>query len=146
MKILQTFCNRHFISRSTCFRQTKKLAEYLKEYNINLNLSNLTLSGSETLIRIIFFNFFWFVSLGESLDSNPYSQEIRALIYKHEGSQHKNKFDLGKKQASLHCLICLLRIENNHFTDIYSLSKDSFIPSETNIDFFMTSSKLQIFV
>lgn len=99
---LAAFCNRQFISRSTCFRQTKKLAEYLKEYNINLNLSNLTLSGSEMLIRIIFFNFFWFVSLGESLDSIPYSQEVRALIYKHEGSQHKNKFDLGKnKPASI---------------------------------------------
>ena len=139
---LAAFCNRQFISRSTCFRQTKKLAEYLKEYNINLNLSNLTLSGSEMLIRIIFFNFFWFVSLGESLDSIPYSQEVRALIYKHEGSQHKNKFDLGKKQASLHCLICLLRIENNHFTDIYRLSRDSFIPSETNIDFFYDFFKI----
>ncbi|MCS5465346.1 helix-turn-helix domain-containing protein [Enterococcus lactis] len=51
---LAAFCNRQFISRSTCFRQIKKLAEYLKEYNINLNLSNLTLSGSEMLIRIIF--------------------------------------------------------------------------------------------
>ena len=63
------------------------------------------------LIRILFFNFFWFVSLGESLDIVPYSQEVRALIYKHEEAQHKNKFDLGKKQASLHCLICLLRIK-----------------------------------
>ncbi|MBO1298406.1 MULTISPECIES: helix-turn-helix domain-containing protein [unclassified Enterococcus] len=135
-KDLADFCNRHFISRSTCFRQTKKLAEYLKEYQINLNLSNLTLSGSEMLIRIIFFNFFWFVSLGESLEILPFSQEVTALIYKHEEDYHKNKFDLGKKQASLHCLICLTRIKNNHSTDIYKLTRDSFIPSGTNIDFF----------
>ncbi len=51
------------------------------------------------LIRILFFNFFWFVSLGESLDIVPYSQEVRALIYKHEEAQHKNKFDLGKKTS-----------------------------------------------
>lgn len=139
---LAAFCNRHYISRSTCFRQTKKLVEYLKEYNINLNLSNLTLSGSEMLIRILFFNFFWFVSLGESLDIVPYSQEVRALIYKHEEAQHKNKFDLGKKQASLHCLICLLRIKNSHFTDIYHLSRDSFIPSGTDLNFFYDFFKI----
>ena len=108
---LAAFCNRHYISRSTCFRQTKKLVEYLKEYNINLNLSNLTFVRFRNVDSYPLFNFFWFVSLGESLDIVPYSQEVRALIYKHEEAQHKNKFDFRKKQASLHCLICLLRIK-----------------------------------
>lgn len=36
----------------------------------------------------------------------------------------------------------MLRIENNHFTDIYRLSRDSFIPSETNIDFFYDFFKI----
>ena len=65
------------------------------------------------------------------------------MIYKHdEEAQHKNKFDLGKKQASLHCLICLLRIKNSHFTDIYHLSRDSFIPIGTDLNFFYDFFKI----
>ncbi|MGM9904435.1 M protein trans-acting positive regulator [Enterococcus hirae] len=133
---LASFCSRNFISRSTCFRQTKKLAEYLKDYQITLNLSNLTLNGSEMLIRIIFFNFFWFVSLGESLNDVAFSTEIEQLIYKHEGNDLKNRFEIGKKQAKLHCIISLLRMKSGHPTDIYECSSDSFIPSETSLDFF----------
>lgn len=133
---LMAFCQRNYISRSTCFRQTKKLAHYLKEHEITLNLSNLTITGSEMLIRIIFFNFFWFVSLGESLDELSFSHELEKLIYRHEGTNLKNKFEIGKREAMLHCKISLLRIKNGHFTDIYQLTTTSFIPNGTKLDFF----------
>lgn len=132
---LMAFCQRNYISRSTCFRQTKKLAHYLKEHEITLNLSNLTITGSEMLIRIIFFNFFWFVSLGESLDELSFSHELEKLIYRHEGTNLKNKFEIGKREAMLHCKISLLRIKNGHFTDIYQLTTTSFIPNGTKLDF-----------
>ncbi|WP_131773355.1 helix-turn-helix domain-containing protein [Enterococcus hirae] len=133
---LASFCQRNYISRSTCFRQTKKLAQYFKDYHITLNLTNLTLTGSEILIRIMFFNFFWFVSLGESLDDLYFSDDLKALFELYEAEHLKDKYAIGKKQAMLHCKINLLRIKEGHFTDIYELTPTSFIPSGTDLEFF----------
>ena len=96
------------------------------------------------LIRIMFFNFFWFVSLRESLDDLYFSDDLKALFELYEAEHLKDKYAIGKKQAMLHCKINLLRIKEGHFTDIYELTPTSFIPSGTDLNFFMISFNLLI--
>lgn len=76
---LLAFCQRNYISRSTCFRQTKKLQDHLKEFNVTLNQSAMALTGSEMVIRILLFNFIWHISLGDSL-ARAFDQEIEELL------------------------------------------------------------------
>lgn len=132
---LLAFCQRNYISRSTCFRQTKKLQDHLKEFNVTLNQSAMALTGSEMVIRILLFNFIWHISLGDSL-AKAFDQEIEELFVTYEGTKYKSKYEIGKKEALLHCKICLFRIKNGHATNLYQLTNQSFIPSGENLDFF----------
>ena len=138
---LLAFCQRNYISRSTCFRQTKKLQDHLKEFNITLNQSAMTLTGSEMVIRILLFNFIWHISLGDSL-AQAFNQEIEELFVTYEGTKYQIKYEIGKKEALLHCKICLFRIKDGHSTNLYELTNKSFIPSCESLDFFSAFFKL----
>ncbi|MGX7245614.1 helix-turn-helix domain-containing protein, partial [Enterococcus quebecensis] len=64
---LENFCNDHFISRASIIRRLQPLINYLKTFNLQLNCTQLRLTGKENLIRIVYLNFFWIASYGEDL-------------------------------------------------------------------------------
>lgn len=49
---IETFAAQHYVSRSTVNRSLKKLKDYLKEKEIQLNISKIKLSGSEIDIQL----------------------------------------------------------------------------------------------
>jgi hypothetical protein len=64
---IDNFCKDHFISRASIIRKLQPLIGYLKSFDVQLNCSQLQLSGEENLIRIVYLNLFWLASYGEDL-------------------------------------------------------------------------------
>ncbi|EOH96891.1 hypothetical protein UAY_02623 [Enterococcus moraviensis ATCC BAA-383] len=64
---IENFCRDNFISRASIIRRLQPLINYLKEFDIQLNCSQLQMTGKENLIRIVYLNFFWIASYGEDL-------------------------------------------------------------------------------
>ncbi|MBO0471112.1 helix-turn-helix domain-containing protein [Enterococcus sp. DIV0242_7C1] len=64
---IDNFCKDHYISRASIIRKLQPLIRYLKSFNVQLNCSQLQLSGEENLIRIVYLNLFWIASYGEDL-------------------------------------------------------------------------------
>lgn len=55
---IENFCRDNFISRASIIRRLQPLINYLKEFDIQLNCSQLQMTGKENLIRIVYLNFF----------------------------------------------------------------------------------------
>ncbi|KAF1303498.1 helix-turn-helix domain-containing protein [Enterococcus sp. JM9B] len=53
---LVDFCESHYLSRATIHRKMRMVKEYLSSQNVNLNLTGMTLSGSESFIRTFYFH------------------------------------------------------------------------------------------
>lgn len=79
---LDEFCDYFYISRASVFRRLQPLKDYLESRDIQLNITQMSLLGSEAGIRSIFFNLLWLVDHGhdflESLNSSGAEDTIFA--------------------------------------------------------------------
>lgn len=64
---LEAFCQKNYLSRASVIRKSKALVEYLKQYDIRLNSSQLKLIGEERVIRIMLYTLIWLSSQGVNL-------------------------------------------------------------------------------
>ncbi len=58
------FCQEKFISRASAMRHLQSLADYVQEFDVIFNRSQLSFKGDERLIRLILFNILWAASRG----------------------------------------------------------------------------------
>ena len=58
------FCQENFISRASAMRHLQSLADYVQEFDVIFNRSQLSFKGDERLIRLILFNILWAASRG----------------------------------------------------------------------------------
>ncbi|MDQ8358384.1 helix-turn-helix domain-containing protein [Enterococcus faecium] len=63
-KNLMEFCQENFISRASAMRHLQSLADYVQEFDVIFNRSQLSFKGDERLIRLILFNILWAASRG----------------------------------------------------------------------------------
>ena len=50
----QEFCQKHYLSGSSCARRMSPVKKYLKKYQIALNIHQMKITGSEALVRIFY--------------------------------------------------------------------------------------------
>lgn len=74
-KDISDFCKENYLSRASVSRTTTDFIQYLKEFDIKLNLSQLQWKGPEAVIRFVFFNVLWLGSHGD--DVNKYERFFR---------------------------------------------------------------------
>lgn len=55
---LEDFLDQHYLSRASLFRKLKKTKSYLESLGLQLNISKMSLKGSESLIRLTYFQLF----------------------------------------------------------------------------------------
>lgn len=66
-KTLEDFARENFTSISTAIRKLLPLKNYLNEFNIRFNITKLSLSGDERIIRISIAQLLWLISRGQNL-------------------------------------------------------------------------------
>ncbi|MTD41454.1 hypothetical protein GIX45_23105 [Erwinia sp. CPCC 100877] len=64
---LEKFCEKNYHSRATVVRKSKLLNDYFKQFQIKWNISQLTLSGNERVIRMTIYALIWSTSYGAKL-------------------------------------------------------------------------------
>lgn len=61
---LNVFCDELFVSRSTLSRKIKPLVEFLKQYDVRISYTQMSLVGDETTIRLLLFYIMWLGTRG----------------------------------------------------------------------------------
>ena len=64
---LREFGEQTGLSQSSLMRRLKPLVEYLKTKDIRLNCLQMEITGRESAIRLMYFNFLWSVDFGTRL-------------------------------------------------------------------------------
>lgn len=119
---LVDFCESHYLSRATIHRKMRMVKEYLSSQNVNLNLTGMTLSGSESFIRTFYFHLSWLATSGNDILELEY---IQASFAKFEDWQET--WDIKLCQIQIHLLLAIsqLRLEQGYtvettdFSDYY---------------------------
>lgn len=73
------FCKKHQISRATLARRLTKFGSYVRKFGVRMNLSKMTLIGSEVRIRMLYFCFLWTGKFGLDLITtyeNPENEKL----------------------------------------------------------------------
>ncbi|MCA5011548.1 MULTISPECIES: helix-turn-helix domain-containing protein [unclassified Enterococcus] len=112
---LDRFCDKHYQSRTTVVRKSKLLIDYFKHFAIRVNISQLSLSGDERIIRILFYNLIWMTTQGTNLPKikrNPITyDEVSKIV----SPYFPDTFSYGaRKQISLMLDIVYLRIRKGN--------------------------------
>lgn len=114
----EEFCQQHFVSRATLARKLAKLAVYLQQFDIKMNLAQLKLTGHETLIRIIYTYFLWTGYLESDFEK---LEEVQLEI------EVVNQLDcpwlnhLTLKEKLMILLVSRIRLEQNYFLPATSI-------------------------
>lgn len=116
-KDLKDFGTMSGLSQSSLMRRLKPLVEYLKFKGIRLNCLQMEVTGRESAIRIMYFNFLWSVDFGtklygyfenelqQSLDSFLSADDLVYLKY------------VEKREFSMYHGISLLRTRQGYYVD-----------------------------
>ncbi|GGC76129.1 helix-turn-helix domain-containing protein [Enterococcus wangshanyuanii] len=137
---LDQFCDNHFQSRTTVVRKSKLLIDYFKHFDIKVNISQLSLSGDERIIRILFYDLIWMTSQGTNLPKirqNPLTyKEVSKII----SPYFPDTFSYGaRKQISLMLDIIYLRVrKGNALTEQTEIEPYIIIPEMYTAPYFET--------
>ena len=110
---LELFCQQNFLSPTSARRALKPLQKYVQNYDIRLNISGAYFQGKESVIRLLYFNFFWLSSAGRSLLDLYESAEpelyakLKAISFAFRNPQ----------EAAVYLTISLLRIRQGRFVE-----------------------------
>ncbi|EOH98432.1 hypothetical protein UAY_02389 [Enterococcus moraviensis ATCC BAA-383] len=125
---LDAFCKKNYQSRTTVVRKSKLLIRYLKQFNIKINTSQLTLYGDERVIRIALYALIWMSSQGTNLPKTkerPINYEgIIETISPYFPDSHSYS---AQKQITLMLDIIYLRIQSGNGL-IDKVTINSYIP------------------
>ncbi|EOH99883.1 hypothetical protein UAW_00378 [Enterococcus haemoperoxidus ATCC BAA-382] len=126
---LAKFCEKNYHSRTTVVRKSKLLSDYFKRFNIKLNISQLSLSGDEKVIRITLYTLIWLASQGTNLpkiNNNPIDyKKITKIISPYFPDSYSYS---AHKQITLILDIVYLRVHSgNVLTEKTTI--DPYIPS-----------------
>ncbi|MBX9060441.1 helix-turn-helix domain-containing protein [Enterococcus faecium] len=117
-KNLMEFCQENFISRASAMRHLQSLADYVQEFDVIFNRSQLSFKGDERLIRLILFNILWAASRGNE-DYAFYVSKSELLKKLAELTKHTslNWSFVGKKEVCLFAGITTQRIAQGHYVE-----------------------------
>lgn len=114
---LRDFGEQTGLSQSSLMRRLKPLVEYLKTKDIRLNCLQMEITGRESFIRLMYFNFFWSVDFGtrlyeyfdevwgRSLDSFMAPEDLVYLKY------------VEKREFSMYHGLSFLRTRQEYYVD-----------------------------
>ncbi len=114
---LDEFCDEMFISRSTLSRKIKALTEFLRNYNIRISYTTMSLVGNETKIRLVLFYLMWLGTRGLIW---PFTFSEKSLEY---FDQHFTKYFslsgtfMGRKELQYFYAITQARINRGFYTE-----------------------------
>lgn len=111
-KNLKAFCEDKFLSQATVTRFAQPLMLYLKKFDIRLNLSQLKWTGSEAMIRLVFFNLLWLGSHGTDLLDFGYDYAKEEKLIEDLGLANLDY--INEKEVFLTLIIARLRTEQGH--------------------------------
>lgn len=115
-KDLLAFCKENFLSRASAMRQLQALADYVQEFDLLFNRSQLTFKGDERLIRITLFNFIWAASRGTEKSLNVLAKQPidEALLFlQHEIPLLQDY--VGRREIHLFAEIMYQRIRQGYY-------------------------------
>lgn len=136
-KDIKDFSKEFFVSQSTVVRKLKPLLTYLKDFEIKINISNMQLLGKESAIRIVYYNFIWAASLGESMTFSGRSfDEEQQLVNKLAKGLNPN---LHPDMVKLLFSISRIRNEQQHFLEPLPFTELLFPRSEVAITHYLES-------
>lgn len=112
---LAVFCDDMYVSRSTLSRKIKPLVEFLKQFDVRISYTQMSLVGDETTIRLILFYIMWLGTRGMIW---PFSVREEQLTY---FEQHFNSFFsmdetfVGHRELEYFYAISYLRMHRHFF-------------------------------
>ncbi|WP_317946617.1 helix-turn-helix domain-containing protein [Carnobacterium maltaromaticum] len=113
---MDSFSERHYISRTTLYRKIKPLKDQLNKFDLSLNLSSKELIiGEEKQIRYFFYILFWEVLSTTEYFSVDYAKSIKKVI--HALTPYYDKHFIFYLNLETHLSIALTRIKNNYFIE-----------------------------
>ncbi|MGF2942215.1 helix-turn-helix domain-containing protein [Enterococcus xiangfangensis] len=149
-KDLKTFCQSHYVSIASCMRHLQPLAEYVQQFGLTFNRSQLSLKGDERLIRITLFNLIWAISKGsEPLFQHFQSGELTTTLAALSQEIPLGRDYVGTKEIYLFVEITYLRtkagfyVEDDERYDAV-FSKKSAMPLDA-LEHFFPVSKEQLY-
>lgn len=131
---LREFGEQTGLSQSSLMRRLKPLVEYLKTKDIRLNCLQMEITGRESAIRLMYFNFLWSVdfgtrlydyfidTLGRSLDSFMVPEDLVYLKY------------VEKREFSMYHALSFLRTKQECYVDEPQINRLTY-PTTTNNKF-----------
>ncbi|PAD16724.1 hypothetical protein CHH70_09080 [Shouchella clausii] len=124
---VDSFIQKHFLSRSTFFRKLHKIKPLLHAFHLRFEPRTFKLIGKEHHIRIFYFCFFWEVT-GSGI-AWPFSIEkqwAKQLFAPIAKAMKLNLSSLQTERFLYWIAIQWLRVKQGHFTDLY----DEAFPSD----------------
>lgn len=116
-KDLKDFGKMSGLSQSSLMRRLKPLVEYLKSKGIRLNCLQMEVTGRESAIRIMYFNFLWSVDFGTRLYAyfeKELSQSLDSLLLPEDLVYLKY---VEKREFNMYHGISLLRTRQGYYVD-----------------------------
>jgi hypothetical protein len=134
--IIEDFCEHYYISRATLHRKITPIRQYLQKRRVNLNLTKMTLKGSESYIRSFYFHMSWHISAGNDILNQP--------VIKHSFAQFASWNEpwdshLCHRQARLYLAIAQLRLEQGNSIEAFDYSLYHFPKRHRTIDHFFST-------
>lgn len=129
---LDEFCQSRFLSVSTARRTLSPFVKKMGEYNIQVKLSSMSISGNEFAIRCLYFSILWVGSFGEDLLIGE-DQQLLDDIKKH--LEHSSTTYVLPQKLLAVLLIAKYRIKAGHI-----ISEDLFLSIDLprELDFMTT--------
>jgi len=116
---LQDFCEKQFISAASVNRTIKPLQDYLRNYNLKLNVNQLEIKGKESVVRMALYNFLWLNCQGQSLEvvfkDVPAFEDLTNKLLQFMPKQNQY---VAKKRIQTILSVSLLRIQSGNYIDI----------------------------
>lgn len=128
---LDEFCQENYISRASAMRQLQSLADYVQEFGVTFNRSQLAFKGDERLIRLILFNILWAASRGN--DDYPFDLSESDLLKKLADLTRHTSLNwsfVGKKEVCLFAGITFQRIAQAHYVSDDPRYKEAFFNND----------------
>lgn len=116
-KDLKYFGGKTELSQSSLMRRLKPLVDYLKTKKIRFNCLQMQVTGRESSIRIMYFNFLWMVNFGTELYDyfrDEYAIELDDFMTREEMDYLRY---VEKREFSLYRGISFLRTRLGHYID-----------------------------
>lgn len=117
------------LSQSSLMRRLKPLVEYLRTKDIRLNCLQMEITGRESFIRLMYFNFMWMVNFGTEI-MEYFQNELHLPLDRlmSEKDQEFLKF-VEKREFNVHQGISFLRSRKEQYVDEPRINRFTYPPA-----------------